>query len=331
MADGETSCAVTAVIPAYRAADRIGATIASFLEQPGIAPSVIAVIDDGCDRTAEVARQFGSQVTVLVNERNLGASASRNRGLAAVATRYVHFLDADDRVEGPLIASLAMTAEREHCDICFGRYTVEVEGSGERLAGPPLTGQRDTLFAEWLTGTAYAPPVSVLWRTAAVRAVGGWNEEVSRNDDAELVLRALLKGVRFGFAQEGLGIYVWHPSPHRVSKQSTRIGDMLHIIRALLAIDGPAVDPSIVRHAAGEAAYEIARVAFAEEQPAVGREALRLARELGCEGHRGGRPARWLSTMIGLENRMRLRALVRTTGAPVGRSDFERATATGRN
>jgi glycosyltransferase involved in cell wall biosynthesis len=86
---------VTVVIPAYHAERFIARAIQSVLDQPGIDPEIIVVVDGLVDRTADIARSF-PKTRVVINEVNQGAPAARNRGLALAQAPYVMFLDADD-------------------------------------------------------------------------------------------------------------------------------------------------------------------------------------------------------------------------------------------
>jgi hypothetical protein len=158
-----------------------------------------------------------------------------------------------------------------------------------------------------------------MWRTEYVRNIGGWCEEISRNDDTELVLRALLAGCRFGFAHDGVGVYLWHQSPDRVSKQVSRVGDMLTVVRRVLARPSVAIPEAVMMRAAGEAAYEIARTAFQEGERSLGIEALALARSLGMVGHRGRRTARIVSVLLGLEGRVKMMLMVNRINASIKR------------
>lgn len=95
-APGERRLSV--VVPAYREADRIGATVARIREE--LAPSVgddleVVVVDDGSgDGTAEAARAAGAD-QVLVQPENRGKGAAVRAGVLAARGRTVAFTDAD--------------------------------------------------------------------------------------------------------------------------------------------------------------------------------------------------------------------------------------------
>ena len=72
---------LSVVVPAYRARHTISRTIDSALGQCGGQVRVIVVIDDGSEETLKLLeRRKDDRISVVMNERKLGAPASRNRG-----------------------------------------------------------------------------------------------------------------------------------------------------------------------------------------------------------------------------------------------------------
>ena len=183
---------VTVVIPTYKRRERVGRAIESALAQPGVQCQVIVVIDALCIKTRALAESYGDRVEVIFNERNCGASFSRNAGLARTTTRFVMFLDSDDHVEGPLLSGLCEAMDKSAADVGFGPTVGYNEISGERSVYPGLQSSREDAYAEWLLGHRYVPPCSVLWNAAFLRSIGGWDEEVDLNDGAEVALHALI-------------------------------------------------------------------------------------------------------------------------------------------
>jgi glycosyltransferase involved in cell wall biosynthesis len=94
VADNDRVADVTVVIPVRNRPDVLARALKSVAAQT-IAPREVIVIDDAStDHTRSVAVEAGA--TVLANEEKLGSGPSRNRGIAAAATRWVAFLDSDD-------------------------------------------------------------------------------------------------------------------------------------------------------------------------------------------------------------------------------------------
>jgi glycosyltransferase involved in cell wall biosynthesis len=81
-------------IPAYRSEEHLPRLILTAQQQQPLFDEIIVCVDASPDRTAEVAKKWG--VTVLVNEKNLGCSNSKNRALETATADWVHFHDADD-------------------------------------------------------------------------------------------------------------------------------------------------------------------------------------------------------------------------------------------
>lgn len=86
-------------MPAYREAERIGATVTRIREElgplVGVAGLEIVVVDDGSgDGTAEAARTAGAD-QVVVQPENQGKGAAVRAGVVAATGRAVAFTDAD--------------------------------------------------------------------------------------------------------------------------------------------------------------------------------------------------------------------------------------------
>ncbi len=92
MADASNGKKVTAIVPAFNEADRIGGVLGVLTSYDKF--SQIIVVDDGSrDDTAAVARKF--PVTVLRHEKNRGKAQSLETGVALANAPYIFFCDAD--------------------------------------------------------------------------------------------------------------------------------------------------------------------------------------------------------------------------------------------
>ena len=286
------------VIPCYNAASFIEAAIESCLAE-GIPARQVIVVDDGSDDgTPQFLEGWANRITVH-QKANGGASTARNAGLALTKTQYVIFLDADDMYQGGVLSALETEMLARDADLglapqqCF---------NGASLSGalkyPPETADRQAFVESWLSGRTVGTN-SQMWRTAFLRRIGGWREDMHTLEEIEVVLRATLAGAVLCNSTTGYSCYVDRGNIGRVSHGNSR-----RIIGS--AIDGlsslePQLNDSAQRRALGGRYYRQARAAFRQGYIDLGRDALRRARACGFRGHPGTLFHSLLAGLIGLE------------------------------
>ena len=302
---------VSVVIPAWRAASTIERAVRSALAQPGVAVEVIVVVDDGSAATQAIVDAVDGPVRSLVNDRNRGAPYSRNRGLAEARGRAVMFLDADDYVAGDLFAPLLAAFDADGAQIGLGPWLRLDEDADAVTRHVADAASPARLFERWVTAKRWTPPCAVLWDAHFLRGIGGWDEDVRRNQDGELVLRALLLGARPCATTTGAGVYVQHPSDDRISLSRTNFDALLHVADKLAAIPSDVVPQAARRRMLGAYLYDVARVHFWHGEWELGRAALARARTFGYRGHQGGLLSRLSYRALGLERQQRWRQALR--------------------
>jgi glycosyltransferase involved in cell wall biosynthesis len=178
---------VTVVIPAHQAARFLPTTLES-IQQQTVVPEQVVVVDDGStDGTADVARTFG--VTV-VQQRQSGPGAARNRGIELAQTEFVAFLDADDWYAPDKIErSVAVLERLDAACVATDAWIVRgdrIEGRKNQHRAVPAV-----LTTERLLQGSPIICSSVVARAAAVRAVGAFDEhpDVIATEDFDLWLR----------------------------------------------------------------------------------------------------------------------------------------------
>lgn len=299
------SATATVVIPCRNAERWLARAIESVLAQER-RPERIIVVDDGSsDGSAAVAKAFGEPVHVESGPGR-GACAARNRGLALTRTPFVKFLDADDEVEPPLLAGEIESATTERADLVISAMARLHEGALVReVPPPPHPVEPARLFAEWLHGRQVNPSAQ-LWRVAFLREIGGWNESVLLNQDAELVMRSLLRGARVGVNTRGRGLY--HASVEgslSKTKSDEKLASLAAFLGAMLPeARGAGFDAGV--EALHRALYGVARMGFRLGHARAGQKALAALRDDGFHGHYGGAAHRLGAIMLGLERKVRL-------------------------
>jgi glycosyltransferase involved in cell wall biosynthesis len=108
-------------------------------------------------------------VVVWVDNDGVGAAAARNTALEFVDTEFVAFLDDDDELLPNHLADLLATQEQTGADLVFPNY----RGANEGMFADWLERDFDETSAAVLHGANFIP-ITILARTDAVKAVGGF-------------------------------------------------------------------------------------------------------------------------------------------------------------
>lgn len=121
---------VSVIIPAYKCVETLPLAIDSALRQR--VPLEILVINDcSPEDLAPVMSRYQSNPAVryLCNEKNMGAAASRNRGMALAQGKYIAFLDADDYwTDDKLERQVAVLEQSDAVLSATGRELMTPEG-----------------------------------------------------------------------------------------------------------------------------------------------------------------------------------------------------------
>lgn len=126
----ENEILVSVIIPAYNCEKYIGKAIKSALEQN--VPLEILIIDDcSTDATENVVQRYLDHPYVYYykNKKNMGAAASRNRGVKLAVGKYVAFLDSDDWWASEKLEKQLKKIQEEQVVLCStGRELIGLDG-----------------------------------------------------------------------------------------------------------------------------------------------------------------------------------------------------------
>jgi glycosyltransferase involved in cell wall biosynthesis len=180
---------VTVVIPTHNRSGLLSRTLRSVLAQRGVELQVI-VVDDGSsdDTPSMVARLADARVTLLRNERALGVSSARNRGIAAAAGQWIAFLDDDDLWAPEKLARQVGGAESTgRLWACCG--TVTVSPSLEIVAGSqPSSPEKIVARLPW-RNMIPAGASNVVAHVDALARTGGFDTGLRHISDWDLWIR----------------------------------------------------------------------------------------------------------------------------------------------
>lgn len=110
---------ISIIVPVYNAEKYLGETIQSIMNQDYHDFELILINDGSKDRSLDICNEFAqkySQIRVI-NQKNSGVSAARNRGLAEAKGEFIAFADADDLLEKDMLSVLIKCANEHGADV----------------------------------------------------------------------------------------------------------------------------------------------------------------------------------------------------------------------
>jgi biofilm PGA synthesis N-glycosyltransferase PgaC len=191
---------LTAIVPAYNEAATVAETVRSLRDQT-LAPAEVVVVDDcSTDATARVARAAGA--TVLRPPANTGSKAgAQTYALERIETELVIAVDADTTLAAHAIEELAPALDNPEvaaaCGLVLPRRVRTIWERGRyveyMLAFSFFKRIQDQFGKPLISSGCFS-----IYRTAVLRAVGGWSERTMAEDmDLTWTLYAADHKVRF--------------------------------------------------------------------------------------------------------------------------------------
>ena len=223
---------VSVLIPARDAATTIGAAISSVRAQTFPDWEVVVVDDGSGDDTAAVVAAVVDPRVTLVSQNRRGVSAARNHAASIARGELLAFLDADDLFEaGKLERQVHLLAERPSVGSTYAAHRrVDEAGTPWTVHVPPAVLRPGDVLA----GFPFNPSVQMVRRGWYERA-GGFDEDLSENEDRDHCLRLLAAGCRFERTDGVLGDYRVRPlgSPEDAAGKLEQARSVLDRWRAL--------------------------------------------------------------------------------------------------
>jgi glycosyltransferase involved in cell wall biosynthesis len=188
---------VSVVVPTKNRAELLDQTLRSISEQAAPATEVIVADDGSTDRTAEVVARHGATLIRNPDGGGWGAAGARNAGLERVTTDFVAFVDSDDLLlPGALAALVAALQAAPSAPFAFGQGLSAARSprgwAPQGLIRPDPAELEAPLAALYVRNSV--PSSGALVRTAAARAVGGFDTSLRFVEDHDFWLRLARRG-----------------------------------------------------------------------------------------------------------------------------------------
>ena len=177
---------VTVLLPVHDGADHLRASLASVLAQSFRDFELLAIDDASTDETAAIlAGVADGRLRILRNERNLGLTATLNRGIGEALGAYIARQDADDLSDpGRLEAQVRRLEDEPGLALLGCSYRrIDEDGREEGLRPAPTTVTAIRWRLLFLSAFAHS---SVMIRASTLADVGSYDERFAYAQDYEL-------------------------------------------------------------------------------------------------------------------------------------------------
>ena len=203
---------VSVILPVYNGARFIRESLDSVLVQTFHDYEVICVDDGSTDGSLVILDEYRPHVTII-RQANAGQGAARNVGVGHASSRYVAFIDQDDRWYPWKLTQQVLALEADP-------DAVLVHCNSDRMDAQGQVVQRGATLEEYsramesplgrLLGEGLILPSAMLVRRDAFERVGGFDPELRGYEDFDLCARLKQEGP-FVFLDEPGMCYRVHP------------------------------------------------------------------------------------------------------------------------
>lgn len=117
---------VSVIIPVYNAEKYLSRCLDSVFTQSG-SYEVITINDGSTDKSLAILQEYAKKHSnlTIINQKNQGVSAARNKGLEVAKNKYVTFVDSDDWLEPDAFKRILKVIRKDKPDIVLtGFYDV---------------------------------------------------------------------------------------------------------------------------------------------------------------------------------------------------------------
>lgn len=184
---------VSVVMPLFNKEHYVSRAVESILAQTFGNFEVVIVNDGSSDEGPDIVRRIPDRRIRLIDQRNAGVSAARNRGIQEARSEFVAFLDADDQwMQTFLDTVLRLKDDYPDAGAYATAYRLVMpDGSVHDIVAPIRCGHSRGILKDYFRVADHAPVWSsaVAVHRATFAEVGYFREGVALGEDSDMWLR----------------------------------------------------------------------------------------------------------------------------------------------
>jgi GT2 family glycosyltransferase len=231
---------VSVVIPAWKAATHIGATLRTLGRQSYTDWELVVVEDGSADATRQIVADFAAEfprhrIVYLRHDRSLGPSAARNTGFAEARGQFIALLDADDHWLPDHLTESIGRLEQDRTDIAYSTVIMSDYGTGIPFGVWGPTAEDLASFPRNLLGRNSVVPSATVLRRQVLEDVGGWHLGLRYAEDVFYWLSCARAGKTFSYLPGVRCIYTKNRSGSATQRLAQTTTCFAWVVEAILA------------------------------------------------------------------------------------------------
>lgn len=127
---------ISIIIPIYNSEKYLRSAVESVTQQSYKDIEIILINDGSTDKSLNICQEYSKidSRIILINKKNEGVSATRNRGIEVATGEFIMFLDADDWIEKEACEILLNKIINSNADIVFCNHIMEFEHNNKKVS-----------------------------------------------------------------------------------------------------------------------------------------------------------------------------------------------------
>jgi glycosyltransferase involved in cell wall biosynthesis len=186
---------ITVITPTHNRRSQVVRAVESVLAQTLTRFEHIVVDDGSTDGTAAALAEIRDPRLIYVGAKWRGANAARNAGIERARAPVVTFLDSDDvYLPDRLERTLARFDENPSLEVMISSFLSLKGGRATKCINRGAILDKSTLQRALVSQTIFIAGSAITARLGSLLAIGGYDSDVTRMQDRELLLRFAQRG-----------------------------------------------------------------------------------------------------------------------------------------
>ena len=187
---------ITVVIPVKERFNLLKLALQSINNQ-SLLPKYVMIVDDASKKKINLTKKYKFNIKIIENKKNIGVSASRNKGIKLCKTKYICFIDTDDTWKKNKLKLQYNLAEKNKLDFVYCNYK-NSKPSKEKIEN------NNEIFKRLINNWSNPNCSSFFFKSKSLKKLGYFDKKLKGSEDHDLWFRIALSNLRVNYINSNL-------------------------------------------------------------------------------------------------------------------------------